>query len=362
MITPWPLATVGGGQRLSRQVATALADHHAIEVVVAAGSGLAHGPTSPMSTPQWRERRLPLDRDRLVGLEAVAEETQPDAVLFTSHHSGCAWQAGALATGLDIPFLLWPSIHLDVRTHVSRTAQRLYRSASMVLCLSDLERQWLLSAGVPADRAVVVGYGWSASEVATTRCRFPSEPGEVRLLTVGACVPHKQLDHQLLALACLRRKHGVNARLTIAGPASDTGMFTELVRQVDRLGLGGSVDLKTDCTDEEIAALHASADCFLFTSRSESFGIALFEAIGWGTLPCVYPHPVYRQHVEACGYGFVAPRADPTALADTIVQALRRRETVSDDVRSARLATRSWDRVVAPIAELLSRPREARGN
>ena len=361
LVTPWPLATSGGGQRLAREIASALAAHHAVEVVVAAGSGLVKDPPPPMASALWREYRVLLDRDRLDGLDDLADAARPEAILFTSHYSGCARQAGALAARLKIPFLLWPSIHLDVRAHTSRDAQRFYRSASMVLCLSDLERFWLVRSGVAPDRAITAGYGWSGAPVPRPKPRrFPGS-SSVRLLTVGAYVPHKQLDHQLEALAWLRHAHHVNAHLTLAGVVSNPSVFNGLARDLLRLGLSDCVERRTNCSDAEIADLHAGSDCFLFTSRSESFGVALIEAIGCGTVPVVYPHAVYRQPIDATGFGVVAARANPRALARAIAKALTGDAVDTSDRRRHWLAERSWDRVVAPIAETLRRPRLVRG-
>ena len=133
----------------------------------------------------------------------------------------------------------------------------------------------------------------------------------VRLLTVGAFTRHKQLDHQLDALALLRGALHVDARLTIAGALREPSVLERLLTLTRRRELEASVDFVTDCTDATIAELHAAADVFLFTSASESFGVALLEAIGLGTFPIAYPHPVYRGLIESSGFGALAERSTP---------------------------------------------------
>ena len=288
----------------------------------------------------------------LEGLEALAEEVNPDAVLYTPHFSSCAQQAAAIAERLRIPFLLWPAIHLDHARHTSRAARRFYRSAALVLCLSDVERDWLVRrAGLLPQQVVTLGYGWNGDATPRARAVIPTRP--VRLLTVGAFARHKQLDHQLDALALLRGAFQVDARLTIAGALREPSVFERLRTRTRRRALEASVDFVTDCTDATIAELHAAADVFLFTSASESFGVALLEAIGCGTFPIAYPHPVYRGLIESSGFGLLAERSTPNALADAVGRALDARVTVSDQHRLRWLATRSWARITAPLAQAL---------
>ena len=383
IVTPWPLDSCGGGQRLAAAVARSLAIDHGVEVVVAAGSGLLSNPPGPMPAERFREVRLPLVSDRgtgtwdrgtevpryksllgvardfspatvyLDGLEALAEEVNPDAVLYTPHFSSCAQQAAAIAERRQVPFLLWPAMHVDHARHTSRAARRLYRSAAFVLCLSDVEREWLVRrAGVSPQHVLTLGYGWNGDATRRARAVTPTRP--VRLLTVGAFTRHKQLDHQLDALALLRGALRVDARLTIAGALREPSVLERLLTLTRRRELEASVDFVTDCTDTTIAELHAVADVFLFTSASESFGVALLEAIGFGTFPIAYPHPVYRGLIESSRFGALAERSTPNALAAAVGRALDARLTVSDQHRLRWLATRSWARITAPLAQALS--------
>ena len=434
IVTPWPLDSCGGGQRLAAAVARSLAIDHGVEVVVAAGSGLLSNPPGPMRAERFREVRLPLVSDRgtgtwdrgtkvprygnvfsdrgtegprdgnvfsdrgtrqtsaehaffrtaepgfwskwsasmlqfmnspvtgprstpetsyLQGLEALAAEVNPDAVLYTPHFSSCAQQAAAIAERRQVPFLLWPAIHVDHAQHTGRAARRFYRSAALVLCLSDVEREWLVRrAGVSPQHVLTLGYGWNGD--ATPRARAVTPTRTVRLLTVGAFTRHKQLDHQLEALALLRGALHVDARLTIAGAVREPSVLERLLTLTRRRELEASVDFVTDCTDATIAALHAAADVFLFTSASESFGVALLEAIGCGTFPIAYPHPVYRGLIESSGFGLLAERSTPNALAEAVGRALDARLTVSDQHRLRWLATRSWARITAPLARALT--------
>jgi len=371
IVTPWPLSTPGGGQRLAREIAGSLAADYGLDVLVAAGSGVTATPVVATDSAPFREVRLPLicrpGRDGiserglfatacLQGLETLAAATRPDAILYGSHFSSCAVQAAALAQRLGIPVVLLPAIHQDHPLHTSRAARRFYRSADLVLCLSEIERAWLeRRAGVTAGRLLTLGCGWHGSPAGRRPQRTTAE--RIQLLTVGGYARHKQLDHQVHAVDFLRHVYRVDARLTIAGALREPRVLESLRCLVRRRHLVDSVEFLTDCPDSAIAALYAESDYFVFTSRSESFGMAVLDAIGFATLPVVYPHPIYRVPVESSGFGSVARAASPKALAEAILRARDATRVDRDEPRLHWLGERSWRRVAAPLAEALERIR-----
>src|SRR5262245_47852966 len=151
IVTPWPLSTFGGAQRLAREIAVALASAGGFDVAIAAGSGFPERVGEPLSLGAVREIRLPLrcrgdsrpdaragvhQTGYLDGLEGLANQLRPDVILYTPHYSSCARQAAAVAAALHVPLALLPAIHLDHRTHTSGAARRFYRSADLIVCLS----------------------------------------------------------------------------------------------------------------------------------------------------------------------------------------------------------------------------------
>jgi glycosyltransferase involved in cell wall biosynthesis len=152
----------------------------------------------------------------------------------------------------------------------------------------------------------------------------------------------------------------VDARLTIAGALHEPSTLNRLRQLARRRRVDDSVAFVIAAPDAMVSRLHRESDYFLFTSRSESFGLALLEAIGHGVLPIVYPHPVYRTLVESSGFGVIARRADPAALADGVWQALAGSPGRGDDGERVHwLRERSWPRVMAPLARALERLRPA---
>jgi glycosyltransferase involved in cell wall biosynthesis len=283
----------------------------------------------------------------------LAEQVRPDALLFTPHYSSCARQARAVAGRLAIPFIVWPAIHLDHDDHTSAEAQRFYRSAERVLCLSRVEREWLVTnVGVPSERALMPGYPWRGP-VHDPR---PARAGmTTRLLSVGAFVSHKRFGDQIEAVQTLRRRYRIDARLTLAGAGPERTVLSNLQRISRRLGVEPHIEFAVDASDADIAKLYHDADAFLFTSRSESFGVSLLEAIARGTRPIVYPHAVYRALVEESGFGSVAAESTPDALAAAVACHVQTRTFDADALRAAWLATHSSVRVGALLAAMLER-------
>lgn len=106
--------------------------------------------------------------------------------------------------------------------------------------------------------------------------RFP-ESGPFRFLWVGAPNERKGWRHVLAAWASFQHERGCELYLktTFASGALEGGVKT------------GNVIVDTErLSDEGMAALYASAHCFLFPSMGEGFGFTLGEAMASG-LPCI---------------------------------------------------------------------------
>lgn len=367
IVVPWPLRSIGGHQRLTRELGRTLATAHGWAVHVAGGTGLpgsravavdASGPirevrlplAPDMPTSWWRSHTTSARHLRLHGLDEVADRVRPDVVMYAAHYSAAAEQAAQVAARLRVPFVALPAIHLDQRGHVNRLARRFYRSADLVVCLSGAERWWLRRrAGLSGNRALWLRCGWDASPVHRRKACDPV----LRLLTVGTFAGHKQVDHQLRAIAHLRHTRGRRARLVVAGTLGDRGTLEHLRQMTSRLNIEHDVEFLPDCPADRLRDLYRDADCLLFTSRSESLGLAVLDAIGFGVMPVVYPHPAYGRLVRSSAAGVVATKAAPEALADAVELASRGLAPARDAIRQGWLQRRSWPRASAPLADAL---------
>lgn len=153
---------------------------------------------------------------------------------------------------------------------------------------------------IPADNALI----------AMWRTRIPAP----FLLWVGRMRYYKGLQYAIEALAQLPSE----IKLVLVGTGA---VQRELMAQVEHAGMTHRVIWLGDCSDADIAALHALARIFVFPShlRSEAFGLSLLEALATG-LPAISCEigtgtSFVNQHKRT---GLVVPPANPHALAHAI--------------------------------------------
>ena len=176
------------------------------------------------------------------------------------------------------------------------------------------------------------------------------------LLFVGSMYPHKNLSRLIEALGLLIRERGFGGSLVLAGQES---YFSRQLRaEVARLGLGSRVQfpaLKHPLADEEIAALYAGAEVFVFPSLKEGFGIPPLEAQAVGT-------PVVASKgsciPEVCGKGALyfnpVDTADIAAQIQNVLSDQKLRENLIAAGRK-NVARFSWKKMAQQTLEVYRR-------
>jgi glycosyltransferase involved in cell wall biosynthesis len=152
-----------------------------------------------------------------------------------------------------------------------------YRAAETVLSPSPASDRSLASLGVAADRIQRWERGVDCSRFDPANADRSAYPGELRVLYAGRLSREKGVD--LLADAFLRARHA-DSRLHLlvagGGPEEDA-MRARLGEHATFLGWLDGGDL---------ARAYASADIFLFCSRTDTYGQVVVEA-GASGLPVV---------------------------------------------------------------------------
>jgi alpha-1,3-rhamnosyl/mannosyltransferase len=98
----------------------------------------------------------------------------------------------------------------------------------------------------------------------------------------------------------------------------------EVMAAVERLGLTSRVQLCGYVPQSELAGLYRGADCMMFPSRYEGFGLPVLEAMASGT-PVVATTAGAIPEV-AGDAAVLVPTGDSEALADGVQKALANRE------------------------------------
>jgi glycosyltransferase involved in cell wall biosynthesis len=248
-----------------------------------------------------------------------------------------------LATALDAPH--------DASTQ--RAERAVLRAAAGVVATSEWTRQQVLARyAIPAHRVHVARPG-------ADRVDAPARPVRGRLICVGVLGRHKGQDLLVEALADLAER---DWHCVLAGSTDrDPGFVEQLQSRITRLRYGHRVRLSGVLTGAALSHAYTTADLLVAPSRSESYGMAVTEALAHG-LPVIAA--AAGGLPEALGFaadgtrpGQLVPPGDPAALAAALGDWLgdeRHRHRLRAAAGQRRSALRGWDQTTQEIANALA--------
>jgi glycosyltransferase involved in cell wall biosynthesis len=216
-------------------------------------------------------------------------------------------------------------------------ALRLLRRADRVIAPSQATvRDLRRFAKVDEARIDVVPYGVSsvfqpvtAAAVAAARQRLGiSRP---YLLAVGTFDPRKRV--QLLADVAARVRTKRDVDLVVAG---EQGTFAPQVQHtLERAGLAAHAHVLGHVPLDDLIALYTGAECLVFTSAYEGFGLTPLEAMACGTPAVMFDNSSLP---EVAGPAPLLPDGDGAAMARGVLQLL----DASADRARRRRAGMAW--------------------
>jgi glycosyltransferase involved in cell wall biosynthesis len=242
-------------------------------------------------------------------------------------------------------------------THGDASAQRseqaVLRAATGVIVTSEWTRQQVLTRyAIPVHRVHVARPG-------VDRAAGPARPVRGFLICVGVLGHHKGQDVLVEALAGLAER---DWHCVLAGPLDRDPDYVEQLRtRITRLGYGHRVRLTGVVTPAALSHAYTTADLLVAPSRSETYGMAVTEALAHGL-------PVIAAAVgglpEALGStadgtrpGQLVPPGDPAALAAALGDWLgdeRHRHRLRAAARQRRSTLPGWDQTTQEIATALT--------
>jgi len=160
------------------------------------------------------------------------------------------------------------------------------------------------------------------------------------ILFVGHLYPQKNFS--VLARAFARLKSSIPHRLVVAGrPRWKADADLQLI---DQLGIRDRVDFLQFVPNDDLVALYNLADCFVYPSLYESFGLAQLEAMACGC-PVIGANSGAIPEVTAGTAMLFDPRS-PEELADAIVKVTQDPATRQDLVERAKVRVKdfTWHR------------------
>lgn len=194
---------------------------------------------------------------------------------------------------LDLIAYRNPSYHADADTWraLRRTTRLALSSADHVLFLSEHARRDALAEELlPQTRAGVAGIGVTPPRSDAVRRRPARLPDDRALLVMlGADYAHKNRPFAIRLFDELRRAHGFDGMLVLAGAHVPHGSSADEEARLlrDDRGLSASVVDLGPVDEPEKAWLASHAAAYLFASSYEGFGLVPLEAAAAGT-PCLY--------------------------------------------------------------------------
>jgi glycosyltransferase involved in cell wall biosynthesis len=179
--------------------------------------------------------------------------------------------------------------HLE-RRRMTAGVRALYlsseRMSAATIAVSSAVRERLENWGVPAERITVIPNGLDLDRVTfdkegreASRAEFGLGPDDYVLGVLGRLDPNKQFDLVIEAAAPLLDS---GTKLLIVGKGDERAHLEKVARAN---GVAGQVVFAGERHD--VAAMLSAIDLFVASSRQETFGLSVLEALGNGA-PVLY--------------------------------------------------------------------------
>lgn len=256
-------------------------------------------------------------------LTTLLERRNPDLVHVYFGHTGVhllpfirAWKGRTLVSfhGMDI-------MPREQEPGYSDRLGELLRTLPMVLARSESLAARLVSMGCAPEKIRINRTGIPLERFPFAP-RTPPPDGAWHIVQASRLIEKKGLDNTLQAFATFHKTHPA-ARLTLAG---DGPLLEQLRQEAAALGVGQAVRFAGFQSQEDLAALYASAHLFMHPSRltakqdQEGVPNSMLEAMSTGLPVVATLHGGIPEAVENGRDGLLTPENDAPALAASLEQ------------------------------------------
>ena len=289
-------------------------------------------------------------------LRHVIRTIQPNFILASGQHA--VWAAAVCLKEMHIP---WAAVGHGTEFGTNKVANQLlnrwaYKSANLVICVSQYTKAVLEQSGIRARRVVVIYNGADESRYCPDKLdglAFRKRLGlenKFILLTVGNVTPRKGQEVVIRAMPEIL-KAIPNVHYLIAGLPTHKESLALLASQ---LGVAGCVHFLGRLEERELLQAYRACDLFVMTSRQttdgdfEGYGIAVIEAALCGKPAVVSSGSGLEEAVIDQATGVVVNQNDPQSTASAIIRLWRSPafiERMGINARVRALEEGTWSKV-----------------
>ena len=210
-------------------------------------------------------------------------------LIHVQYTAPIACNVPTVVTVHDVSYLEHPEYFtFGRRTQLRCTVAYTIRRASAVLTVSEFSKDAILRAyDIPADKVHVVPNASSADFRVISREKATAAAMRILgfpqpfVLTVGDLQPRKNHVALIAAFARLVAKYPqLSHRLVLVG--KNTWFAPKVREAAQKSGVADRIHFAGFVSDSELINLYNSADCFIFPSLYEGFGLPIIEAMACG--------------------------------------------------------------------------------
>ena len=324
------------------------------------GRGLSEMLRPGVQIPRYSQLRMGLPSRRAL-LEAW-RNTRPDIVHIATE-GPLGWSALSAARAIGIPVA--SDFHTNFHAYsshygfawlaraVTTYLRSFHNRADCTMVPTDEMAQDLAHLGF--EKLRVVGRGVNSTTFSPTkrdaalRARWGAGEDTPVALCVSRFAPEKNFPLVLDAYRAMRAVRP-DARLILVG---DGPMERELRRELE--GEMRGIVVAGRLVNGALSAHYASADIFLFSSTTETFGNVTMEAMASGLAVVAYDYAAARQHIVHCRSGLLAPVHDRIRFIEQAAALARDLPRARMLGRHARAAAEplGWEKVMADFEQVL---------
>ncbi len=284
---------------------------------------------------------------------------KPDLVHFLSYNVPLLWNGNFVVTIYDLTKTEFgvqasnvnnPLLYSIKQAFYKHTIKKVIDDSAKIIAGSDDTKNKLVKIYQAEERKIITIYAGTEKSYLTSKGREISDKERVLnsynvrkpfLLYVGNAFPYKNLSVVLETLKL------IDKRVNLVYVSSRNVFVEKLIEEAKKLGVTDRLIITGYVPNDDLSFFYRSAECFVFPSLSEGFGLPGLEAMT-SRCPVVCSNIEVFKEVYGEGALYFDPRS-PEDLANKISLVLRNKNLRENLIKKAlkRVKKYSWDKTAS---------------